>query len=321
MSRVTNTGLAKTVERSNELSTSSDEANVAKRVEVRVLLALKYPRDEDEKRLAIHKACTRPAFIERGLYLFPRGNSEVFGLSIYTAREMARLWGNIEYSCEIVADDDESRKIRAMAWDLQTNTQVTAEDFFRKRHQRKQKDNSTHWVPVDERDLRELTNRYAAYAVRNCILQLIPEDLKDEIKTAMFEMRRSKVTQGAKPGTPAATTAVKKTYHDLIKRYAALHPPVTKAMLDQWLDGKIEQASADDLTRLDILCGDIERKETTWNRAMQGEDVESTSQAAQGPVSGDTLGKPTGRAEERPHGRGTPGKQREAFDRGREGYD
>jgi hypothetical protein len=109
----------------------------------------------------------------------------VIGPSVYLARELARVWGNMTYGFQIVADKPNERHLRAYARDLQRNTTPTQDAVFAKLQQRKVgegKDARTEWVQPNERDLRELTNRQGSTAVRNCILYLIPRDLLDDLR-------------------------------------------------------------------------------------------------------------------------------------------
>lgn len=162
----------------HELQTTSAAAGVQQEIQGALVIAQRFPRDEDRAFQSLIRSCKRANFAADAQYEFPRGGQKVRGPSIYFAREFARVWGNIRHGCDILHDDEDSRSIRAWAWDLETNAKVTADDSFRKLVQRKnKKTNVTEWVKPDERDLRELTNRRAAIAKRNCILELLPSDL------------------------------------------------------------------------------------------------------------------------------------------------
>jgi len=142
-----------------------------------IFLARQFPRDEERARIAIDNACKRLTFAEDACYSFPRGGTTIKGPSIYLAREMARVWGNIRYGHRIVTETDDSVHIKGFAYDLETNTYVEIEDKFGKLIQRKNRGGGTDWLVPDERDLRELINRRAAICVRNALLQLMPSDM------------------------------------------------------------------------------------------------------------------------------------------------
>ena len=164
-----------------ELAVRRDVARVVQEVQGAIIVAQRFPRNEDEARVKLLRACKRPTFAENAEYEFPRGGNDVSGPSVQLAREAARVWGNIQYGFEIVSEDEVWRSIRAYAWDVETNSKPFQEDRFKKLIQRRNKETRvTEWVKPDERDLRELTNRRAAICYRNCILQIIPSDLIQE---------------------------------------------------------------------------------------------------------------------------------------------
>lgn len=183
-------GLTTTREQSAELATASDSAAAQAEIQSALVLANRFPRDEDSAFQKLIRACKRTTFAQGASYSFPRGGQKVTGPSVNLAREAARVWGNIRYGLEVVRDDSGNRKIRGWAWDLETNTKIAAEDEFQKLIQRKGKNGgATQWLVPDERDLRELTNRRGAILIRNCILQLLPYDLiEDAANTARGTM-------------------------------------------------------------------------------------------------------------------------------------
>ncbi len=180
----------------NDRTTVAAAAAAVTEAKAAIMLAREFPRHEADVRQAIMASCKRPAFADGAEYRFPRGGSEVSGPSVKMARELARCWGNIQHGLEVIVDTPTTRKIRAYAWDVQTNARVIAEDEFAKKIQRKDKrTGQTFWVTPDERDLRELTNRRGAILVRNCILQLIPPDLIDAAREECQQTRLKDISQ------------------------------------------------------------------------------------------------------------------------------
>lgn len=135
-----------------------------------ITIAKQCPRNEYESQLAIIKSLDHPSFSLKSIYRFPRGGAEVSGPSVYFAREMARLWGNMRHGVSIITDSDDDRIVEGWAWDVETNTKVSSQSQFKKLIQRKGQ-----WIRPDERDLRELTNKHGAICVRNSLLQLFPD--------------------------------------------------------------------------------------------------------------------------------------------------
>jgi hypothetical protein len=202
-------------ESSVEVARASTIATAQREVESAVILAKRYPRNEDAAYASIMVACGRPNFAEKGNYAFPRGKKKndqdqwvdnlVKGPSVYLARELAKAWGNIRFGFRITFDDVEEREIEAYAWDLERNLHNSAATRFRKLVQRKvwikaktkgEKDyQETQWVTPDERDLREMTSKQAALLIRNCILQLIPADFIDDAREKCEATKLAKVKE------------------------------------------------------------------------------------------------------------------------------
>lgn len=189
---VEETGLARREESNRELTIGAEQARARFEIEGAILIAKKFPRNEDAAFGTLMRSCGRKSLAEVAAYRFPRGGTDVTGPSVYLAKEAARIWGNIRFGFDIIGDDDESRHIRGWAWDVETNARSSYDDQFKKLVQRKQgKGGPTAWVVPDERDLRELTNRRGAILVRNSLLDLMPDDLiQDALKTARATLER-----------------------------------------------------------------------------------------------------------------------------------
>ena len=177
-----------------DVDDSGAAARAEAEVKAAVLVAMKYPRNEDMARERLMKTVQRPEFAEAAYYSYPRGGRDIFGPSVNLAREIGRVWGNIRFGFRVVLETESQRIIEAFAWDLESNAYQTSQDAFEKSHQRVDKRTGvTRWVTPDERDLRELTERRAAIQVRNCILRLMPRDLVD----VLTDESRAVVKNGA----------------------------------------------------------------------------------------------------------------------------
>lgn len=108
--------------------TAVEQTRAQSEVYFRVALAHDKPRDEDAVTAAMHRACNRLRLAEKAFYKLPRGGSTVEGPSVHLARELARIWGNIDYGAKELRQDDEyaQSEIEAHAWDLETNARVSA---------------------------------------------------------------------------------------------------------------------------------------------------------------------------------------------------
>lgn len=271
----TETGLSTTVQQSTETMQASAIAFARAEMEGAILVAKKFPRNEDDARQKLMRSCSRPRFADEVTYNYPRGNERVIGLSIYFAREAARLWGNVRYGFYVVRDDDEERHMRCWAWDVETNTKVEMDDTFRKLVQRKDKrSGKTSWVVPDERDLRELTGNRAARVVRNCILALLPEDLKAECEERAEATLKNEGAQDP--------DAMRKK---IIDGFGALNIPVSE--IERFLGHKLAVATPAELAELRQVWKSLQEGNSTWADYMPDE-------AGQGDGAGSGVGAGSG---------------------------
>jgi len=246
------TALATRNEFSSELAPTSAQAEKQFEIQSAIIIANKFRRDEDAAFLALMKACKRLSFAEQSSYSFPRGGQQVTGPSVHMARGAARVWKNLQYGLRITRDDDDSRQIQAFAWDLETNVKVTAEDDFKKLVQRKNKQTGqTAWVSVDERDLRELTNRRGAILVRNCILQILPKDLIEDAREECLKTVRKGVTDDPESARKRLIAAFGEIYVD-------------PDMLEVFLGHPVNQCSPAEIQKLRGVYQSIRDGQSTW---------------------------------------------------------
>lgn len=266
-----------------ELETAAAEAREEAEIKAAIVLARKFPRNEGAIYTKLLKSCGRASFAEEAMYSFPRGQTTVEGPSINLAREAGRLWGNLRYGLEIIREDEESRAIRGWVWDVETNTKISHTDEFKKLIQRR-RDGATVWVTPDERDLRELTNRRGAVAVRNCLLQIIP---KDFIEAAMDEAKKT-LRKAASQDKPAKVAAMAGEF-DLLG--------INKAALEKYLGHPLAEITDDEFLKLRgayaAIKDDYARKEEFFGNG-------GGPKTAEGTLDMDALKAGT-EAEHRPH--------------------
>jgi hypothetical protein len=260
------TALATRTESSLELAPTAAAAMAQYEIQSAIIIARKMPRNEDQAYQKLMKASLRTSFAEHASYSFPRGKKKdpsgrwvdnyVEGPSINIAREAARHWGNMRYGVEVLRDDEETRQIRAWAWDLETNLKISAEDDFKKLVQRKTYDamgnkTGTNWIPADERELRELTNRRASILLRNCILQIMPSDF--------IEDARAKCTETLQKKAVSDPDGERKK---VILAFSSIS--VTPEMLEQKLGHALGQCSPAEIADLRKIYKSIEDGNSTW---------------------------------------------------------
>jgi len=224
-------------------------------IQAAVVLAKRFPRDEEKARAGLLAACDLEEFAGGGdakkpgaYYSFPRGRTQdettgewkpniVSGASVRMAREAARLWGNLRYGFFITHDDDDARGIVAWAWDLEKNLRTSGSDFFKKVIQRKEKGGGTIWITADERELRELTFRKAAILIRNCILQLMPGYFIDQAVAVC----KTTAAGGAKTDLKDRIVMMQRAFVDI---------GVSGAALEKYLGKPVAKSTREDLADL-----------------------------------------------------------------------
>lgn len=152
--------------------TAIEQSRAVAEVYAAVMIARDMPRSVSRAVRAMEEACAQPELAAKAFYAFPRSGKTVKGPSIHLARELARCWGNIQYSvAELRRDDDHGQsEMLAYAWDLESNTRPSA--IFIVPHKRDTKDGPK--TLTDMRDLYENNANNGARRVRECIFAVLP---------------------------------------------------------------------------------------------------------------------------------------------------
>lgn len=225
----------------------------------RVMVAQRVPRDVVVATTKMQELVERLDMAKASLYSFKRGGSIVEGLSVYVARPMATLWGNISVGFQVLLDDGTRIKIKCYAWDMQTNTSIEVEDSFANLIQRRGRG----WIKPDERDKRELINRRAAIGMRNCILQVIPKNVVDAVEERIRETLSSKISKDIDKSRAAALTEFGKL---------GIKPQQLAILLTQWRDGEaatIQDATPDEIRQLYGIFNSIRDGNSKWSEYIE----------------------------------------------------
>lgn len=156
-------------------------------MQAQIYLAKQFPRDQRRATEQILTACQRPGLASVAVYSYSKGGTSISGPSIRLAEEIARNWGNLECGWNELEREGDASKLRAFAWDKETNVLKTL--FFYVPHYRTTKQGRKRIT--DERELYELLANQASRRMRNCILALIPGDVVD---SAVEQCERTMVT-------------------------------------------------------------------------------------------------------------------------------
>lgn len=146
----------------------------------RIRVAQELPRDTQKAVRQMRESCAQRGLAERATYAFPRAGQTVAGPSVHLARELARVWGNVDYGIVEMRRDDAAKQseMMAFAWDIETNTRSTS--TFIVPHLRDGKNGPK--PLVDMRDIYENNTNAAARRLREAIFSILPPWFIEEAK-------------------------------------------------------------------------------------------------------------------------------------------
>ena len=142
-------------------------------VQGQILIAKRFPRDVDVSLQKIERACSRTRLASLAVYQYQRGGTDITGPSIRLAEAVASSWGNVKYGFDVVESNELTNKVRAYAYDMESNVQ--AERIFSVSNFRFTK--SGQYKMTDPRDIYENIANNASRRIRACILEIIPADV------------------------------------------------------------------------------------------------------------------------------------------------
>lgn len=150
-------------------TTAVEQARAVAEVQAAVLVAQQCPRDVDRARAEMMRACSLMALAERAFYEVRNRGS---GPSVHLARELARIWGNIDYGVKELRRDDArgESEILAYAWDQQVNVRSTR--GFINPHARMA--DGKRRPLIDLSDIYLSNQNIGARAVRECVFTVLP---------------------------------------------------------------------------------------------------------------------------------------------------
>jgi len=206
----------------------------AQQVQVAMIAAKRFPRDEVEAYNRVLRSCQRKSLAVQSMYEYPRGGQKVTGPSIRLAEALAQNWGNIEYGMTELEQKNGSSTMMAFAWDLETNTKRSI--IFEVKHIRSKKGGNQELT--DPRDIYELTANQGARRMRSCVLGVIPGDVVD---AAVAECKKTMANDNTEP----LIDRVRKMVGVFNKEFS-----VSKEMLEKYLGCNLEAFSENDIIKL-----------------------------------------------------------------------
>lgn len=206
----------------------------AQEVQVAMVAAKKFPRDNITAYNRIMADCTRRSLAEKAMYEYPRGGQIITGPSIHLARALARGWGNLDSGFKVLESTAKESTVMAYCWDLETNYRETK--VFTVQHIRETKKGA--YPLTDSRDIYEAVANQAARRERACILSVIPADVVD---AAIGQCNATLAGGNKKP--------LVDTVRDMVRIFQEEYG-VTAEMLEAYIGCKKEAFSIQSVIRL-----------------------------------------------------------------------
>ena len=235
-------------------ATTIEQSRAIAEVQAAVVAAKSCPRDVQGAIAEMREACAQRALADRAFFSYRRAGSTVNGETIHLARELARIWGNVQYGiAELRRDDAEGvSEVQAFAWDVQANTRPST--AFIVPHQRDTRDGRK--PLTDLRDVYENNANQGARRVREMIFAILPRWFIDE---AVGCCRLALAGEaGAKP--------LAERVADAVNMFEARG--VRRTQLEDHAGMKVNDWTSADVVNLGILYRSIERGEISRDEAF-----------------------------------------------------
>lgn len=260
--------------------TAVEQSRAVAEVQAAIIVAQQCPRDMVRAWTEMHAACNRLALAERAFYSVPNRGS---GPSVHLARELARIWGNLDYGVKELRRDDEAceSEIQAYAWDQQTNVRSTR--LLIVPHARMA--GGARKPLTDLGDVYLNNQNAGARAVRECIFTVLPSDFVAEAQ----ELCRATIEKG--DGQP-----LNKRIASMVEAFAAFDVKV--GQIETRLGRPRGQWTAADIADLSVVYSSIKRGEATADsefppqRVTAAEVLGTAPGAAAPPTPSEDQGRP-----------------------------
>lgn len=251
-------------------TTAVEQARAVAEVAAAVQVAQLVPRDMDRAWAEMEAACRRIGLAERAFYAV--GNRK--GPSVHLARELARIWGNLDYGVHELHRDDVRgvSEVRAYAWDQQTN--VRSSRTLQIPHRRMVKDDGgvAQQKPlIDLGDIYLNNQNIGARAVREAIYTVLPADFVARAE----DICRETVRRG--DGRP-----LRDRIDTMVGRFRTEFD-VTQASIEKRIGRPRGQWTAADLASLTPVYTSIQRGDTTVENEFP--DVVTVAELATAPTA------------------------------------
>ena len=262
-------------------------------IESAFIMALKMPRNRDQARAEILKACKNPTFAEVALYKKPVGGTSIVGPSIRFAEEMIRAWKNVKIQSMVIFEDQDRRMTSLNVVDLESNISYSPKITVEKTVERKkaigrevvsERLNTSNQrifiVKATDDEIHNKENALLSKEIRNSSLRLIPQDIIEDAKVQIRETLKA----GAKADPD-------KTKKQVLDSFASIG--LQPKNLEEYLKHSMDTVSPAELVDLRAMYTTIKNGEATWKDYLEkGEAPEKKSPETTALDVGFKAGKP-----------------------------
>ena len=233
-------------------ATLTEQARAVAEVQAAVTVAQQVRRDQGRAEAEMKATCERLSVANKAFYSVPNRGT---GPTVHLMRELARIWGNVQYGVHELRRDDSAgvSEVQAFAWDVQTNTRSTR--TFQVPHQRMVKGERK--PLVDLGDVYLNNQNVGARAVRECIFTILPPWFTEEAE----EIARRTLRDG--DGKPLSER-VESMVTVIAERWG-----IKQSQLEAKIGRKRGQWDAGDVASMQVLYRSIERGEVTIDEEFE----------------------------------------------------
>lgn len=159
-------------------ATAVEQTRAIAEVQAAIVVAQQVRRDTERAVAEMRDSCQRMAMAERAFYAVKNRGT---GPSVHLMKELARIWGNIQYGVHELRRDDEKgeSEVQAFAWDVETNSRNSR--TFQQPHARMKSGKREKLTELH--DIYLSNQNTGARAVRECIDNVLPKWFTEEAQT------------------------------------------------------------------------------------------------------------------------------------------
>lgn len=212
---------------------TTDQSRAIAETQAMMIVAKRFPRDENEAYMRAMKACESPGLASVAMYAYKRGGTMVEGPTVRLMETLMRCWTNAVAGFQELSRDRGKSEVEAFAWDMEANVKFSRK--FTVAHIRDKKGGNE--AVTAERDVYELVANMAQRRVRSCIQNMVPGYIID---AAVNQCKKTLMGGSGKP--------LQERVRDMLMAFDQIG--VTKAMVEAWLTHDVSAMVPAQLVRL-----------------------------------------------------------------------